>query len=205
MRSWLRGAVVIPLTASAGWQTLNFSHIPPNRIQFAANGIHVTVNKSAGALILPLNTTKTVRAFEVRLKINGEINRAQTAWPEDAYLRVGLVVPGSRKPNAFERMFAPSWIKQLFRLAPKDSGIDQIRFFELVSAPAQIGQSRVFPKSKDLMKETIALRAKPDSDSTYAYTLLKPAPTSALWLSVDGDDTKSSFDIWIEKLSLTAD
>jgi hypothetical protein len=197
----LRAALIIPLGA-AGWQPLNFSKIPANQVGFTEKGIEIRVEHSAGALIRKFDKTETVSHIHAELEIRGEIPAA-AAFPEDAYLRVGLVVPGTRKPNAIERLFAPAWIKQLFKLAPKDSGIDKIEFYNLEPVTGRIGQNRIFPKSKDLIRETIAAERPPSAAQVhFDYDLPKPLEAAALWLSVDGDDTKSQYTLIIKALEL---
>jgi len=208
-------AVVIPLGSHEGWQDLKFSKIKPNVNVFSSAGLEVAVDSSSSPLIFPLKEAVAVSGFRAELEIDGAMVAAgggskadSTAFvsyfPEDAYLRLGLVVPGKRRLNMMERMVAAEWVKKLFSLAPKDGGVDKIYFFNLVAGePGLQGRRRVFPGSKDLMQENIVLVRRPDQAKlVFEHTIAQPLLAAALWLSVDGDDTKSKYKLRIKKLDL---
>ncbi|MGE4132196.1 MAG: hypothetical protein AB7F86_11200 [Bdellovibrionales bacterium] len=197
------GMLTIPLSPSAGWQSLSFSKIKPNQVEIKDGRIDVKVNQSAGPLVLPLKETTSVTGFRVKLKIEGAIKETDSPFPEDAYFRLGLVAPGKRRMNRMERMFAAKWVKTLFDLAPKDSGIDKIYFYNLVPPKWPVGSNRVFPGSKDLMSEKIvANHDGKNGEVILDYKLDSPVNTAALWLSPDGDDTQSEFSLVIQEITL---
>lgn len=197
----LLAAVAIPLSSPIGWQDLKFSKIPPNRNTFATKGLEITVEKSSSPLIFPLKEPTIVESFKAELEIDGDIHGFSGRLPEDAYLRMGFVAPGERKMSWVERVAAPKWIKTLFDLAPKGSGVDKIYFFNL--ADAAVGNTREYPGSKGLMVESwVAFRDPGVKKVTFTHKLQKPLETVALWLSVDGDDTQSTFKLLIKSLSL---
>ncbi len=199
----LYAAVVIPLTSPDGWQDLKFSKIKPNKNTFSAQGLQVEVDQSASPLIYPMKEPAMVSAFEAEVEIEGEL-KAKGGFPEDAYLRLGLVSPGARRLGSVEKVFAPEWIKRLFALVPKDSGVDKIYFFDLTGS--EPGRSRVFPGSKDLMTEQIVtVREAGTKKIKFTHQLPAPIPTAALWLSIDGDDTKSTYKLNLKSLKLTAE
>ena len=198
--------IAIPLKMNSGWQNLKFSHIPQNQLNFSSEGMQIKINKSSSPVILPLSKSSIVKAFKVDLEFNGQMQSADGKWPEDAYLRVGFVVPGQRRLGVMERLVAADWVKQLFRLAPDGAGVDKIYFYNLVSDAKYLNQRRILPGSKDLLEERIVAEKPPSSQTmTFAYSFAKPLKVLALWLSSDGDDTGSQFDLLIKNLSLDVD
>ncbi len=200
-RAALLAAVMIPLSSPTGWQELKFSKITPNKNIFSQQGLEVAVDHSSSPLIFPLKEPLQVTGFKAEIEIEGNMNSFSGRPPEDAYLRLGLVVPGKRKLNMMERMIATEWVKKLFELAPKDSGVDKIYFFNL--GDSALGHSREFPGSKGLMVEhIIAVRDPGVKKVVFAHKLDKPLTAAALWLSVDGDDTKSTYKLRLKSLIL---
>lgn len=197
----LFAALAIPLTSPAGWQDLHFSKIKANRNVFSEKGLEVTVDKSSSPLIYPLKEPVMVTGFKAELEIDGAIHGFSGRLPEDAYLRMGFVVPGQRKLGMMESMMAAAWVKKLFSLAPEGSGVDKIYFFNL--ADGATGNTREFPGSKGLIVETIVAARDPGvKQVTFEHKLPKPLTAAALWLSVDGDDTQSSYKLNVKSLSL---
>lgn len=200
LRRTLLAVVAIPLTSATGWQDLKFKKIPPNLTTFSADGLQIRVNKSSSPLIYPLPNAVDVTGFRAEIEIEGEI-KAQSGFPEDAYLRLGFVAPGSRKLNAMERWMAADWLKKLFSLAPKDGGVDKVYFFNLADHAS--GEAREFPGSKGLMTEKIiAVRSKETKKVELKQTLPQSIKTLALWLSVDGDNSESSYVLNMKSLNL---
>jgi hypothetical protein len=81
--------------------------------------------------------------------------------------------------------------------------VDRIYFNRLAADSKFIGQKHVLPGSKDLMEEMIvAERPIHATETTFEYHFAKPLQVLALWLSSDGDDSGSRFDLLIKSLSL---
>ncbi len=201
----LLAVVAIPLGTATDWQNLKFKSLPANQIQFTSAGLNVKVDKSSSPLVYRLKTVTEVKGFKVEIEfLSGALNNPTDKWPEDAYLRLGFVVPGPHQLGTFERMMAADWIKQLFKLAPPGTGIDKIYFYDLSSPTKHPWQTRSIPKSKDLMLETIVQSRPPEIKTlTFQYGFSRPLSTVALWLSSDGDDSQSSFEMRIKSLILT--
>ena len=196
-------AFLVPVQSPSGWQQSRFNGIPANQVEFSTVGIHIQIKKSSSPLVYPLPSVQRVLGFRATLEIHGEIKSATNAWPEDAYLRVGLVAPGKRRLGFGERLVAAPWIKQLFALAPNGMGIDKIHFFNLVAGGGSIGKKRDLPKAKGLIDEMILAERLPTAKKMiFEYKLPGPMDVIALWLSVDGDDTSSSFEIDLQELKL---
>lgn len=197
-------AIAIPLGSGQDWQDLKYSKIKPNTNQFTPNGLNIAVDSSASPLIYPLKHYPLITAFETELEITGDINPVKAQFPEDAYFRLGLVVPGKRRLNAFERAIAAPWVKTLFALAPKDGGVDRIQFYNVIPPETvPVNEERRTPHSRELMHErVIAIREAGQKSIRVKHQLGAPLPTAALWISVDGDQTKSKYSVLVKSLKL---
>lgn len=203
MKRVLFATLLVPLQSPLGWQQSKFNSIPANQVEFSAVGIRIQVKESSSPLVYPLPSTKRVRGFRANLEIVGEMKAAGVSWPEDAYFRLGLVAPGTRRLGFGERLVAAAWIKQLFALAPKEAGIEKIHFFDLVAGNGYLGKKRDLPKSKGLIDESIVAQRLPtERKIVFEYELPEPLDVIAVWLSVDGDDTHSSFELRLQNLQL---
>lgn len=102
-----------------------------------------------------------------------------------------------------QRLLAPEWILRLFSLAPPGGGISQVRFFNLGVAASQIGQARQHPLSPLLHERVVAA---PAADGRFEFSVAfdEPVPTVAIWISGDGDDTKSEYVMTLQAIVLEA-
>ena len=195
-------AMAIPFQNLEGWTSLSFRKIPSNQVQELQGQLRIQVDSSASPLIFKLKEPKIVQGFQWDLEIDGEMKESGASdFEEDSYFRLGLVAVGKRTLGKLERLVAAEWVIRLFELAPPNIGLDRIYFFNLGQNAKLLGKSRTHPKS-DLMHETVvAIRQGPLS--SIRHDLSGPLKISALWISVDGDDTKSKYQTRIKKLALT--
>lgn len=194
-------AFVLPLNKESGWNELKFGKIPANQVAFSNDKITVQVDKSAGPLLFKLDQIKNVEAIRVEFEVEGQLAGTPAKnFPEDSYLRFGLVATGERTINKLQMLFAPDWVKKLFELSPKGVGLDKIYFFGVSENVEAVGLERLNPKS-DLIFEKIVTSLK-QSNGVLEHKLQKSLPTAAIWVSIDGDDSKSNFKTLIKKISL---
>jgi hypothetical protein len=156
-------------------------------------------------VIYPLPSPMAVSTVRVRGRIEGTLRvpaeRQGEAKFDDYAFRIGLVESGERTLNFVERQFAASWVRKLFELAPKGSGISHIHFFNLGTDRAQIGRERQHPLSDLILEKVVAVPA-PDGRFELVHALNPPPQTLAIWLSSDGDDTGSRFTVLVEEIEL---
>ena len=196
------GLMIIPLEKSDQWTEVSYKKIPGNRISYLKEGIKINIEKSASPLVFRLPKTVSVQAAHLTLEFQGDLPPANDRWSEDAPFRIGFVAPGQNTLSEFKRWMAPPWVKQLFDLAPKGQGIDKIYFLNLDTQPSHMGQSRAHPHSKLLQEKVVGIIENSKSTYNLNYRWDRPQPTAALWISPDGDDTKSSFSVLIKKIEL---
>jgi hypothetical protein len=198
-------AFAVPLQQMDDWQLLQYSGIAPNQISFAQEGMTVKVMGSASPIIYPLDEARLVR----RIEVTGTLYELLTLDAEkqglkdndDFGLKIGLVVAGDKTLNGMQKLFSADWVKRLYALAPDGSGIDSIYFLNAVQASARLGQQRQHPLSDLIFENNVWLLDKP-GDFAMAHTLDKPRKVIAIWLSIDGDDSRSNYSTLIKSLHL---
>ena len=200
--------IAIPLGNKDGlWQSLSFRSLPQNQVTFAKKEISVEVKKSSSPLIYPLKNPQKVQSITLK----GRVKKGALAIPpgatqgdgkaDDYILKVGLVKKGEKTLNWFQRKIAPDWVLKLYSLAPKNTGVSHIEFLVLGSQEKSLGRKRTHPLSNLLQEEVIGI-FKPGKPFVLHKKFAKPMETLALWISVDGDDTGSSFDVGIDSIEI---
>lgn len=208
--AWLMAAMLaIPLQDDGKWVAQEYSNIKTNEVSFLSPaGIRIRVDRSASPLVRLLPGNRKVSGFSVEGKLSGlpsfpRIEKEGVGDADDFALRIGFVVPGERKLNAVQKLFAPGWIKKLFSMAPEGKGIDRIWFFNFVQKLTSLGKGRVHPKS-ELIREEFIARAEVGGFSV-EKTFDEPIDAAAIWINSDGDDSGSSFGLEILKLELSVE
>jgi hypothetical protein len=98
-------------------------------------------------------------------------------------------------------MISADWVKTLYGLAPADAGIDRILFLNAVQEQSQLGQQRRHPLS-DLVYERNVWLLDRSGPFELHYDFESPRDVVAVWLSIDGDDSRSTYSTLISRLSL---
>ncbi|MEO0334878.1 MAG: hypothetical protein AAF202_00680 [Pseudomonadota bacterium] len=208
LASLLFAMFALPMSDGKGWQNLQFSKIPSNKVGFAETGLSVEVKKSASPLIFPLKEPKKVSSVSIKGKVNRLIEFTEKIQGEkgadDYVLRLGFVIPGKKTLNWAQRQIAADWVLKLFSLAPKDSGVDHIYFLNLGQRDEDRGREREHPLS-DLIKEKNEWVIKEAGAFELTAEFEKPKKVAAIWISIDGDDTKASFTTQIDSIVLNPD
>lgn len=185
----------------AQWQQLKFNGIEPNKVSFTSDSIKVEVDQSASPLVHRLTNILNVSAFEVEVTISGKMSGVpDSGFEEDSFFRLGLVATGESKLGKIAVLFAPTWVKKLFELAPEGVGLDKIYFYNVATLPRHVNSERQNPKSAYIFERVIA--AKENDSQKIKYRLKIPMKVAALWISIDGDNTRSKFTTFIKSIKL---
>ncbi len=183
------------------WTELKYNNFSPNKVEYLTDSLKVNVDSSASPLVYKLDQVLEVSSFDVILKINGDLPESKE-FEDDSFFRLGLVVLGDNHLGAVGKLFAPKWAQELFKLAPDGAGLDKIYFFNIARSKNQLDKERINPASKYMFEKVIAVR---DGEAQEVkYTLSKPLDTAALWISIDGDTTKSKFTTEIKSIKLNS-
>lgn len=198
-------SIVLPLSEQAKWQVLQYRSLPPHRIRFSSAGLEMAVDGSAMPLIYALPQRLRVSAIRVTGRVEGALRippgRQGEEKFDDYVFRVGLVEAGERTLNFVQRPLAAAWVRKLFELAPRGTGISKIHFFNVGAEKMHIGRQRQHPLS-DLILEKVVSVPQTDGRLDFAHALDRPLDTIAVWLSSDGDDSGSKFTVLVEQIEL---
>ena len=201
----LAGAIALPLHEQGNWQLLEYGKLPANEVSFGERGMRVSVNGSASPLLYPRQGVSRVARISVAGELDELLNvRAGSQGGEgedDFCLKVGLVLAGDRRLGFFERLVSADWVKTLHDLAPAGAGIDRILFLNAVQHASQLGQRRRHPLSELIYERNVWLIDRSGPFELH-YELETPRDVVAVWVSIDGDDSRSSYSTLIRELTL---
>ena len=205
-KNLLLALIVIPTENLSDWKIDKFSKIPPNIVSASKLGLLVKVKGSAGPIIYPFKAKVTISEFTIAgdfkgLPVFSEKSKQGGKGFDDYALRIGFIVPGEKKLTGLKKLFAPQWVKQLYAQVPEGTGLDHIQFFNVTQNVDQLGQQRHHPAS-DLIHEDFFKLVDIKGPFNYKYSFKTPLDALAVWISIDGDDTQSEFDVLINKLEL---
>lgn len=183
------------------WQVLQFNRIPPHHISFKKDQLEINVEKSAAPLIYPFPQERIIEEIELDLTIKGKLSLKKIEQGQktndDFLFRLGLVYQGAKKLNFFQRLSSPTWVKKLFALAGDKTGIENITFYNVYSDQRLANKSREHPFS-ELLIENYSIPAAENIRTQFKTKNVKKV--LAFWISSDGDDTDSSFQVIINKI-----
>lgn len=190
----------VPLDKSA-WQVLQYGKIRPNQVSFENKRMKIIVQGSAGPLIYPLPQKSEIKELMFDIKLDGMLKLQNAKQGEkgndDFFFRIGLVYAGDKKLNFIQRLASPDWVKTLFELAEEETGISNITFYNVYSDTRLANQRRTHPYS-DLLIENFSIEAIPHIVTS--IPLNKKQKVLAFWISSDGDDTGSNFQVTVNKI-----
>ena len=112
-----------------------------------------------------------------------------------------MSIPHKQTLNFFQRKIAADWVNRLFDLAPKGTGVSNIYFYNTFIEPSLAGKKREHPLS-DLLIENFVANVKDTNQINVKVPLDKSRKVLALWISSDGDDTKSSYEVTLNEIIL---
>jgi hypothetical protein len=190
----------LPLKTEA-WTVLSFNKIPKNSVLFLNDQLRVKVESSAGPIVHKLPRTLNISEFSIKGKISGTKKDEGKNFDEDSVLRFGLVAVGKKTLSGPKKWVAADWVKKLFELAPQGTGLDKIIFYNFTNRKDLIGQTRIHPKS-ELIVETLSFLQSEEGLFSIDKKLELPIDTAAIWISIDGDDTKSNFETLITEIAI---
>jgi hypothetical protein len=208
LRSILLGLLIVPLdNQEQKWHSLAFRKIPANKIKFAAHELTIEVNRSAAPLIYKFDKPIKISKIKISGQKKGSLSltgKQGDKGQDDILLRVGFVREGQRSLNFFQKKMAPEWVLKMHELAPKNSGVSHIDFLCVYSDPQLKSTQRLHPLS-ELFKEHFVWPETTSQNFSYEYKFQSSESTLGLWISADGDDTQSVFEIKINKIELEFD
>ncbi len=196
---------MVPLDQSAVWKHIQFDKIPANIVTFS-KVLEIEVNESSSFLVFPLGREREVESFEIKGRYLGGLKLPEGSEQgygkaDDFGLKFGFILPGKEKLTGVKKWLAPKWVKNVYAMAPKDQGLKHLELFAATSQKNMLGKKRVHPAS-DFFHEEYAFELPQSGEFTFSKKLDAPLRTLALWLSSDGDNSKSRFKMEITSLKV---
>lgn len=188
-----------------GWYSVPFKKVKPNEVQFAGDSIEVSVDASASPLVFRLDGPMPIVGFRVAGIYSGQKNKERSRYDDDSILRVGLVGVGKKRLMGVASYLSAAWIKLLYAMTPPESGLDKLYFFSLTNRAQLVGKTNRVLKT-DLVQDVVLQKIEDNGEYLFTHTFDEPIEASALWLSVDGEKTRSKFKNTLNEIVLiTAD
>jgi len=202
-------ALDVPVNSMDRWITLSFSSIEANEVSVRNDALLVKVDGSASPLVYQLDAPTAVTGVTVVASWTGELQVPEglaqgEEGADDFVLKFGVVEAGEQTLNWLQRRVAADWIKQLFRLAPEGLGVERINFLSTTQDADLLGSTRIHPLS-DLLYEQRVTYLEKSGEFELTQQFDDSVDVLGLWISADGDDTDSRFDLQIEQITLHTD
>lgn len=204
----LVAAAMILSLGQQDWQELRFDRVPANEVEFSEESLSIAVQKSASPLVRVYDSPARVRKITVTGRVRGTLavhpDQFADQGFDDALLRVGVIVPGEKRLNLIQRRLAPEWLRRIDALfGERAGGVGEIRSALLVPHEEWLGKTRRNPEV-DLFHDRMA--SSPGADGRFRMTLEfeTPPEVCGFWLLADGDDTGSTFRVWLEEFVIEA-
>lgn len=206
MKKILNGLFIIPLSLNSSWHIEKYSKLKNNDVSFLNGSLNIKVDSSASPIIYTLNKSGNYSGFNIKGAFLGlpkfsDYSTQGKKGFDDYPLRVGFIVKGETRPNYFQKLVFPEWLKKIYSTLPSDSGIKIVEFYNVTQNPLSLNTSRIHPSSS-LLKENYFALVKDATNFDYKVVFREPLNVSAVWISVDGDDTRSQFEVVINSFSL---
>ncbi|MDT8302860.1 MAG: hypothetical protein RQ760_15370 [Sedimentisphaerales bacterium] len=191
------------------WKVLGFKNRLPNKVVCDEKGLHIKVRCSANLLVYGLDTLTDVNSVVLEGVVAGlpripEGKEQGGRKADDFAIRFGLVIPGKKRLNAIEKLFAPELVRHLFAQAPKSQGLDHVLFLNLANDPPPKWKTRIHPIGKGLLREQVACVKGAPGEFILEAEFQKPCEVLALCIICDGDHTKSEFQVTIKDIRLNS-
>ena len=206
-KSWLFAFFLVPLESSQDWHQYNFKNIAPNVISHSSSGLKISVNQSASPLIFVFPKALSPQSLEIDAVFNGDLkiippNKSQGFKEHDDFLlRVGIIIEGRDRLNWFQRQLAPSWLADMEKMLPNNKGIDKVYFLTSCRQKKLLNKVRRHVLNTKLVEECVAY-IKQNGSFKLKKSWSNSPKILGLWISSDGDDSQSRFEILIEKIKI---
>jgi hypothetical protein len=193
---FLYAAIVIPLDTSS-WKHIDFGKIKKNEVTFNKN-ITFNVDNSSSFLIHNLKSPQIIKSITVEIDVSKTLDIE--ADSDDYPFKLGLVIEGDKNLSGMKKFFAPKWIKDVYKFAGNNKGLDHIEMFIATFNKDLQGKKREHQKS-DLFIENFVFSLKNKGIQRFTYKLDSPIKATALWLSADGDGSNAKFTTTIKSIT----
>ena len=196
-------SMIIPLDLTA-WKEIKFDKIKANKVEVVEDSLNIKIENSSSILIYPLQEAKELNKIKISGKLIGNLNFTKNQGNEnfdDFTLKIGFIVSGDKKLSGLKKLFAPKWIKDLHLLIPKETGLSHLELFVAVKDKKLLNTNRLHPLS-DLFHENFIFDLSKEGNFNFESKTKSKFKVVGLWMSSDGDNSKSQYSIQINSLEI---
>lgn len=183
----------------ARWHKVKYAKVKANTVRQVKNRLQISVNNSSSALVYTFDKPISVKKVGIKAEIKGEINYGQTKpgdkGSDDFPIRLGFILKGKSHLNFFQKTIAPTWLIELNKISSRVGGVDKVYSLIFYSKKPSFNK-REHPLSPYFFEEVAGKFINSKLRGEHSFSEEKK--TIGLWLSSDGDDTHSSYDVIIE-------
>lgn len=185
------------------FKVLKYGGIDSHHFINKNDSLVVKVNDSANPMIYKFDQAKYLSEIELKVKITGKLTLKDKKQGEekndDFRFRLGLVFEGDNTISGFQKMFAPEWLKELFKLGEGYRGVDKIQFYTTYQDQSLKDTARDHYFS-EYLKEIHNLHLDEKGMLNQKITPESDKKCLGFWIAIDGDDTDSKFTTEIIKI-----
>ena len=185
------------------WMTISYPKINANTVKQAQDGLHIFVNNSSSAQVYKFEKPISLKEVKIKAHIKGEIKYGLkipgSKQADDFPLRLGFILKGKNKLNFFQKAIAPDWLIELNSMSSKFGGLDKVYSLIFYTTKPNF-KKREHPFSSYFFEQVGGSFKNPKLDEIYKLSIKNEV--IGLWLSSDGDDTNSSFEVIVESIDI---
>ncbi|MBT3236734.1 MAG: hypothetical protein HN353_12330 [Bdellovibrionales bacterium] len=198
--------VLVPLPEQTLFKTIRFKGIPASKVIHFKQGLTFKVDSSNSTYIYPFRDINEIGSILVEGSMTGVLNlrgkQQGTSNADDYIFKIGLIIAGEKRLNFAQRLIAPNWVIEMENILPNNIGVERVEFYIMVSDRSILNTKRVHPLSDLFIENRVWLYDKNKKYFSHKYQLNQKMRVIGLWISSDGDNTKSKFSMTLTKIRL---
>ncbi len=180
------------------WKEIRFNGIPPTEYTASRAGLQIKTRQSSSALLNIFEHIEVFQGFSVEGHSDGSILLSKA--DEDFALRIGFLVPGTLDISWLDKLFLPGWVKELKTSNPGFQ-FKELRLWNFKVKQEPSNSKITSKKSKFVVEKNDQLTwEKTEFSATINFE--NQMECFGVWIQSDGDDSKSSFDLSLNKVNL---
>ncbi len=180
------------------WTHESYKKIPQNEVEYSKNSLLIKSKESASPLIHIFKKPIIVKQIKVKGRVKVIVPPKKFS-SEDAIFQIGLITKGTNKLNFWQKMIAPSWLKELDEKLK--FGIGDVCFLGV----DHFGDRAKRQDSAGGIKISYATITKTNKLGEFTLdtnNFCTSGEVAAVWLRVDSDNTKSHYHVEISEIDL---
>lgn len=181
---------------------ISFEDIDSTKYEYDAKHKVLTakVKQSSSILVIPFESVQNIKHVTFTWKVSGQLPpvdlvKLKEKEGDDAVLRIGLLLHGDPPLFSFT---APAWLKKVSNILKHPS--DKLLYF--VAGLSKEGLAWKSPYSDTIEQISVNTVSAKEEWQISSHIFKTPKKVVGVWIIVDGDDTKRSFQTKLKNLKI---